>query len=833
MNVSIPFRKFILYLAVLLLPTIVSSQIEYHEVLMNDSLTYHIESVGNPAQIDVPPTNGDYIFNGLSNYPLGQAGDNELIYIPNANFTGSDTIKILYYALGQVGPTQAYVTLVIDVVETFVVAVNDYAATFPNVSITVDVLENDLGSGDLRLADIPLANHGTAVVINNAIDFTPYPGFAGITNLTYTVCDEVSDICDVATITVFVQENLTYIDTTLVATLKNQVARALFSTSNGIQELTSPQHGTLSLIDGGVSYTPDVDFVGLDTFTYAYNINSNTSLHTFIIDVLWAPDPSNFVVTDYGYVAIGDSTELNVLDNDQNEDLAILTFTQSDEGGQVINNGNGLFKYIPPVGFEGLDFFEYTAVIPGTSAQETGICYFVVSNQKPSSEAYDLSTPKNTPLVINYDIPIANFDFAIINQGQFGEVIYYPGETTIQVYGQEVSGYNLLIYTPYDSYVGTDAFDIEYCVGTDCKDVAIDIDIQEILNPQTDTLCITDCVWPGDANGDGSVNMTDILPLGYCVGEVGSDRINGSTNWYGQYSADWNGMIGSTGRNIKHADANGDGYISALDTAAISLSYGRTNHIAPESEPTNTQIPLFFVPQTPNPAPGDKVIIDIVLGTENLPAIDVHGITFALNFNPDIVEPGTMTVEYKNNNWLSYESAMIGMMKEPVTGRVESGYTRATGVSNHGYGIIGQVSFIVVEEIIDGARLKDTLSRPFRPESMMSMNAAGQYIALDSKDFEIRVAHEIAEQFDDDNRNLIAYPNPTTGYLNIHVNGNNELEQVIVHSITGQEVFRTHDELSGKQTSITFDDKPVANGIYLITAICDKGVYTKKVELIR
>ncbi|MFT7605082.1 MAG: hypothetical protein ACI8VT_002675, partial [Saprospiraceae bacterium] len=74
--------------------------------------------------------------------------------------------------------------------------------------------------------------------------------------------------------------------------------------------------------------------------------------------------------------------------------------------------------------------------------------------------------------------------------------------------------------------------------------------------------------------------------------------------------------------------------------------------------------------------------------------------------------------------------------------------------------------------------------------------------------------------------------NPTTGHLNIHVNGNNELEQVIVHSITGQEIYRSHDSLSGKETAITFNNH-IANGIYLVTAICDKGVYTKKVELIR
>ena len=832
MNVSVHFRNFILFLVFLQIPILASAQIEYHEVLLNDSLYYNFESVGNAAQIEEAPDHGDYIFNGLLNYPLGTSGNNELIYIPSPNYIGADTIEIIYYSDGPTGPTATYLTLVIDVIESYVIAHNDYIAVHPNTAIIIDVLDNDEGPGVLTLKDVALVNNGTAELTGNSISFTSDLDFKGTANLNYTVCDEAYGICDVATVTVFVQPDQAFIDTTTIASLKNQDSKALFSTTDGIQELTSPNNGTLDLMDGGVTYTPNIDFVGKDTFTYAYNINTTTSLITFIMDVIWAADPNEFVVTDYGYAAINDSTALNVLDNDENDNLSILTFTQSDEGGQVIHNGSGDFKYIPPTGFSGLDFFEYTAFVPGTSAEETGTAYLIVNNQKPSSVSFDLYTAKNTPLVIDYDVPISNYDFSIISQGQFGQVNYYPGDTTIQVNGQTVEGYNLVIYSPYDSYVGSDVIEIEYCVGTDCRMVALNIEIQELEVPQTDTLCVTDCVWAGDANGDGKVDMTDILPLAYCVGEVGTVRDSSGTEWYGQFSQDWDGSIGNTGVNVKHTDTNGDGYISAEDTTAIAKHYGKYNSLTPEPQPVQTQIPLFFVPQNPNPAPGDKVMIDIVLGTENLPAIDVHGITFALNFNPDIVEEGTMSVNYTNDNWLSYESAMMNMVKEPTLGRVESGYSRATGISNHGYGIIGQVSFIVTEDIIDGNRLKDTLLRTFRPESLISMNAAGRYLELVSNNFDIRIAHDLSELPEQGNNLLIAYPNPTTGYLNIHVNGNNELEQVIVHSITGHEVFRTDDSLSGKATTITFNDR-IANGIYLVTAICDKGVYTRKVELVR
>ncbi len=832
MHIAQPLRNIVLYLALLLVPAVASAQIEYHEILVNDSLHYNFESVANAPQVEIEPVNGDYIFNGLENYPLGQIGDNELIYIPNTDYLGPDTIQILFYVDGITGPSQRVVTLAINVVEAYVMAINDFASTSLNTPTTIDVLGNDMGPGELSIRNIPLTNHGTAAIVNGNIDFTPSSTFKGRANLTYTVCDEANNICDVATITVFVQENLSVNDSTTIVIQKNNQARALFPTNDGIQELESPNHGTLNLMDGGLKYTPDQDYVGKDTFTYAYNINTTTSLATFVIDVLWAADPNTMVVNDHANTAINDSTEFNVLDNDLNTGLSILTYTQSDEGGLVEHLGDGEFKYIPPNSFNGLDFFEYTANISGTSAEETGVVYIVVSNRLPSNDDYTLYTPKNTPIVIDYDIPITNFDFEIISQGQFGEVVYHPGYVNIEVNGQDVEGYNVLVYSPYDSYVGADVFEIEYCVGDDCKQVIVNAEILEITNPQADTLCVTDCVWPGDTNRDGVVNMSDVLPLGYCVGEVGPSRDNGSTEFYGQFASNWDGEMGPAGVNIKHVDANGDGYVSDLDTAAIHLSYGMSSQLTPSPVPTNTQIPLFFVPRTQNPGPGDKVIIDIVLGTENLPAIDIHGITFALNFNEDIVEEGTMVVEYASENWLAYESTMMSMVEEPYLGRVESGYTRATGISKNGYGILGQVSFIVVDDIIDGSRLRDTLTRTFRPEAVLSMNAAGEYMSLASQNFDLRIAHQIDEPFENDNRNLIAYPNPTTGVLNIFVNGKNELEQVIVHSLTGQEVYRTTDELSGKQTNIVLNEK-VATGIYLVTAICDRGVFTQKVKLVR
>lgn len=804
---------------------------------MNDSLRLEFQSAGNGGQIEVQPSNGQYLLNGIPNATIGST-NNEIIYIPNIDFIGNDTMVVLYYQDGPVGPIQSYTTFVISVVQATVNARDDYAATMLNTPVEIAILENDEGSGALSLIDVALVNNGVVAINGDQIQYTPNEGFEGTARLTYTVCDSEFDKCDVATVAIFVKDILGKKDTTLVGTLQNQAAKALFSINNGIQEIDSPKNGNLILMDGGVSYQPDEDFIGLDTFTYAYDINDQTSLATFVVDVIPADAPNGYAIVDYQYTSKGNATTFNVLDNDLNDFLYVQSFTGSSFNGTVTHEGNGVFTYTPPSWLSGLDYFEYTVALPGTTSEETARVYILVNNHKPAEEEYELFSVINTPLIINYEIPISDFSFTEVSAPDNGDVVVYDGPSSNHsdlddINGQAVIGHNVVVYYPNPGFKGVDAFDLEYCVGTDCKTITIYAEIRsmDMEEEEEENLCVNDCIWTGDTNKDGAVNMADLLPIGYSIGKVGVERIDASTDWYAQHSEEWNENIAGTDKNLKHVDTDGDGYISVNDTVAVQQYYGKHNNLTSGANIATAQVPLFFVPKTPNPAPGDLVEIDIILGTENYPATNIHGVTFGLNFNEDIVEPGSMRVDYDQDNWLSYGNTVMSMMKEPRLGRVESGYTRTTGVAAHGYGKLGTVSFIVVDEIIDGTRLRDTLTRVFHPQSLISMDVGGQYVEFYSEPFELNIAHNIDEPFVDDNRNLIAFPNPTADYLNVHVNGNNELEQILVRSITGQEVM-TMSGLSGKQAQLAFDEH-ISNGIYLITAICDRGVYSQKIKLVR
>ncbi|MEL6864079.1 MAG: T9SS type A sorting domain-containing protein, partial [Bacteroidota bacterium] len=408
---------------------------------------------------------------------------------------------------------------------------------------------------------------------------------------------------------------------------------------------------------------------------------------------------------------------------------------------------------------------------------------------------------------------------------------YYPGNYNGFINGQQVIGYNLVVYTPPADYTGIDKFEFQYCVDNNCQLVKIDMEVEAMPNSSVDTFCVAECVWSGDANNDGTVDIQDLLPIGYCVGEVGRDRPNGSTEWFGQYSSNWNGRISQTQVNLKYVDTNGDGFITAADTTALSQHYGFTHNLTPSPDPVSSNLPLFFVPQSPGPYnPGDLVLVDIVLGNQAQPALDMSGLTFIMNYNNAIVEPGTFEVNFDGDNWMAYNSPMLNMSKYPFEGRVEVGYTRTSGVTASGFGKIGSLNFIVVDDLIDGLKVVDTIQTQINVPSPAIMNSLGIYEGLAPYYLDIPITLPGKDPFGIREDDLLVFPNPTEDILNVHVNGKNEIREIYIYTLTGQRMFAS-GRLYTKNTQI--DMSHFGPGMYLVNAITDKGVITKKVEVMK
>jgi len=110
-----------------------------------------------------------------------------------------------------------------------------------------------------------------------------------------------------------------------------------------------------------VTYTPNGNSTGLDSFTYAVGDGSGgTASATVSITVIAANRPPQ-TAPDHAVTTQGTSVKIPVLANDHDADgdpLTVVAVTQG-ANGTVVLNADGTVTYTPKPGFIGNDSFTY------------------------------------------------------------------------------------------------------------------------------------------------------------------------------------------------------------------------------------------------------------------------------------------------------------------------------------------------------------------------------------------------------------------------------------------------------------------------------------------
>jgi VCBS repeat-containing protein len=322
-----------------------------------------------------------------ANGSLSLNPDGSFVYIPNANFQGTDTFT--YTASdGQATSNTATVSISVRSVST-PVAVSDTYRAATNGTLTVSqlngVLANDTDpnvSGNARTATIVTGPVSGLATLNpdGSFIYRPNPNFQGVDTFVYRFSDGLT-VSNAATVTISVAPNtppvanpdrytiatgstLTVIPTQgiLLNDTDADPNTVLTATLN-----TTTQNGTLSFnSDGTFLYTPNPGFSGLDSFTYqASDGIALSDPTTATITVAAAPT----AVTDIYSVAAGQTLTIDapgLLANDIDPAGLPLSLIPAapllPRNGQLINYpNNGSFIYVPNPGFVGTDSFAYRA----------------------------------------------------------------------------------------------------------------------------------------------------------------------------------------------------------------------------------------------------------------------------------------------------------------------------------------------------------------------------------------------------------------------------------------------------------------------------------------
>ncbi len=215
------------------------------------------------------------------------------------------------------------------------------------------------------------------------------------------------------------------------------------------------------------------------------------------------------------------------------------------------------------------------------------------------------------------------------------------------------------------------------------------------------TPCNTDTydVYPGDFNFDGVADYRDLVPLGLYFGELGNSREGQyqDINWSAHPSSNW-GTLQSSGFDIKHIDANGDGAVELEDLEALINNYNNTHNASPSIMPNNyttdSPVEVYLQPASIPSFEGsdNQVVMDIIIEDVNGGDISMYGGYFSIDYeNPDgLIEnieveiyPSWLGVPDTDLEYIVYDDAN--------TQEVNIGITRIDQSNGLGEGQIGRL----------------------------------------------------------------------------------------------------------------------------------------------
>ncbi|WP_246197909.1 Ig-like domain-containing protein [Chitinophaga agrisoli] len=342
-------------------------------VLTNDS---DPEGDGLTASLVTAPVNGTVVLNS----------DDSFTYTPNANFNGLDSL--IYQVCDNGTPSLCdTATLIFNVLAAndAPIAVRDSITVTEDVLATGNVLTNDSDpDGDGLTASLVTAPVNGMVVLNadGSFTYTPNANFNGLDSLIYQVCDNgTPSLCDTATLIfnisaandapIAVRDSITVTED--VPATGNVLTNDSDPEGDGLTAslVTAPVNGTVVLnADGSFTYTPNVNFNGLDSLIYQVCDNGTPSLcdtATLIFNVLAAND-APIAVRDSITVTEDIPATGNVLTNDSDPEGDGLTasLVTAPVNGTVVLNADGSFTYTPNANFNGLDSLIYQVCDNGT-----------------------------------------------------------------------------------------------------------------------------------------------------------------------------------------------------------------------------------------------------------------------------------------------------------------------------------------------------------------------------------------------------------------------------------------------------------------------------------
>lgn len=297
--------------------------------------------------------------------------------------------------------------------------------------------------------------------------------------------------------------------------------------------------------------------------------------------------------------------------------------------------------------------------------------------------------------------------------------------------------------------------------------------------------CVFNCVWPGDASNDGTVNMDDLLSVGLAWGTSGPARTATDNDWYPHASNEWTDML-PDGTNYKYADCNGNGVINNEDTTAIALNFDLTHPVY--SLKLASDAPPIYLDTPLSPLSVGYNEIGIILGDIATPVDEIYGLRFIVQYEGTSIDKNSVKASF-NASWLGSSSEILGMYKNDATiGDIQIGITRKDQNNIGGQGQIGTLGIVVIDNIAGKETAGTGNPISFSISNIYAIKATGEEVLISPVSTTVETDTSTDIQNIQAPENISLYPNPLNGNQ-IYIEGINEnLISVNMFDAIGNEI---------------------------------------------
>jgi VCBS repeat-containing protein len=444
---------------------------------------------GSVLTNDIEPDGEIIYFFTTSNPQHGTISFNDngnFTYTPDDNWFGEDVIN--FYGCDPCAVCMSStLTITIEPVNDVPVVSDAFYAVTEDASVNMNlgIYANDVDDLNLAFSVLSVAEHGSVTLDSegNGV-YTPDADYSGQDHFTYQVCDG-QNACSQAEVTITVNPandapvaTGSEFSTSEDTAIDNVLTGDYDIDGDALQYslISEPLNGSVIVAQNGqFMYTPDLNYHGVDFFTYEVCDNSD-ACDAAIVQLNIAPvndAPTASVFTNVTYQNETLTGDLSIFTVDPDGDAVSFEIISATSNGDISMESDGSYVYVPDLDFSGADAASVRVCDTYDVCIDVPLNITVfTTNTAPQASSVNESIEEDETITDNLasyvtDLEGGVLSFTVIDIPDNGTLLLLPDGS--------------FTYTPNENYHGTDSFSFNVCdTGNMCDNGVVNIEIASV-----------------------------------------------------------------------------------------------------------------------------------------------------------------------------------------------------------------------------------------------------------------------------------------------------------------------------------------------------------------